>query len=70
LQINTEGLIAGVSSSGFIKLLITATHGALAANLPEHHHNPFDRMLITASHDRTVKITDREWIATPVLRVC
>ena len=46
LQANTDDLIAGIASSGFIELPITATHGALAANLPEYHRDPFDRMLV------------------------
>ena len=46
LQGNTGDLIAGIASSGFVELPMTATHSALAANLPEHHRDPFDRMLI------------------------
>ena len=46
LQANTDDLIAGIASSGFIELPITATHAALAANLPEYHRDPFDRMLV------------------------
>ena len=46
LQASTNDLIAGIASSGFIELPITAKHGALAANLPEYHRDPFDRMLI------------------------
>ena len=46
LQGNTSDLIAGIASSGFIELPMTATHSALAANLPGHHRDPFDRMLI------------------------
>lgn len=46
LQASTNDLIAGIAASGFIELPITATHGALAASLPEYHRDPFDRMLI------------------------
>lgn len=46
LQASTYDLIAGIAASGFIELPITATHGALAASLPEYHRDPFDRMLI------------------------
>lgn len=31
---------------GFIELPITMEHGELAASLPLHHKNPFDRMLV------------------------
>lgn len=46
LHANTDDLIAGIASSGFIELPITATHSARAANLPEYHRDPFDRMLV------------------------
>jgi len=31
---------------GFVELPITMEHGELAASLPLHHKDPFDRMLI------------------------
>ncbi len=46
LHSSTSDLIAGIASSGFIELPMTATHSALAASLPEYHRDPFDRMLI------------------------
>jgi PIN domain nuclease of toxin-antitoxin system len=56
LQANTVDLIAGIASSGFIELPITATHSALAANLPEHHRDPFDRMLIAQAMAEPLKL--------------
>jgi PIN domain nuclease of toxin-antitoxin system len=46
LQADANDLIAGIASSGFVELPITAMHGAVAASLPEYHRDPFDRMLI------------------------
>ena len=46
LQANANDLITGIVSSGFLELPMTAAHGALAASLPHHHRDPFDRMLI------------------------
>ena len=37
---------AGVEASGFEKLPITLAHAELAARLPPHHADPFDRMLV------------------------
>jgi PIN domain nuclease of toxin-antitoxin system len=37
-----DALVAG----GFTELPVSASHGELAASLPPHHHDPFDRMLI------------------------
>ena len=38
-----------LASSGFGELGITAEHAEEAARLPEHHNDPFDRVLIAQS---------------------
>lgn len=35
-----------IGESGFKPLMITFDHAAFAGNLPRHHDDPFDRMLI------------------------
>lgn len=37
---------AEIERNGFLELAITAKHASTAGNLPRHHHDPFDRMLI------------------------
>ena len=56
LQANSGELIAGIVSSGFIELPMTATHAAVAASLPEHHRDPFDRMLIAQALSEPLKL--------------
>ncbi len=56
LQASTDGLIAGIAASGFSELPMTAIHGALAANLPEFHRDPFDRMLIAQAMAEPLKL--------------
>ncbi len=56
LQGSTSDLIAGIASSGFIELPMTATHSALAASLPEHHRDPFDRMLIAQAMSEPLRL--------------
>jgi PIN domain nuclease of toxin-antitoxin system len=46
LEANIDDLYEGIVSSGFVELPISAKHSVMAANLPEHHRDPFDRMLI------------------------
>ncbi len=41
-----EPFAAGVAESGFDKLPITFEHAEVAAALPTHHRDPFDRMLV------------------------
>ena len=56
LHSNTNDLITGIASSGFIELPMTATHSALAASLPEYHRDPFDRMLIAQAISEPLRL--------------
>lgn len=48
----------GVADSGFEELPISLAHCELAARLPPHHHDPFDRMLIAqAAEERLTLVT-------------
>ena len=46
LTVNPGKLVEGIRASGFIEMPIQAAHGILAAALPLHHRDPFDRMLV------------------------
>jgi PIN domain nuclease of toxin-antitoxin system len=35
-----------IEESGFFPLPVSPTHAAAVAQLPDHHHDPFDRLLI------------------------
>jgi PIN domain nuclease of toxin-antitoxin system len=59
---------AGVEASGFDQLAITLAHAERAARLPQHHGDPFDRLLVAQSeienltlvtHDRTLAAYER-----------
>ncbi|MCU0260342.1 MAG: type II toxin-antitoxin system VapC family toxin [Ilumatobacteraceae bacterium] len=41
-----DGLSATLRSEGFAELAISASHAGRAADLPPHHGDPFDRMLV------------------------
>ena len=41
-----DGLRDVVAADGFDSLTITAEHAELAPELPSHHSDPFDRMLV------------------------
>lgn len=57
-----EGLSAGVRASGFERLLISFEHAEAVKDLPPHHRDPFDRMLVAqAQTERLVLVThDRQ----------
>lgn len=46
LKADPGELIANLESGGFYELPVTAKHAAQVANLPLHHTDPFDRILI------------------------
>lgn len=46
LQTDVSRLNAAVDASGFLRLHVTAEHTAFVAQLPHHHYDPFDRLLI------------------------
>lgn len=44
-----ERLAQAIDESGFIELPVSARHAARVAQLPSHHHDPFDRLLVAQS---------------------
>jgi PIN domain nuclease of toxin-antitoxin system len=46
LRVEPTLLVAEIARSGFIELPVTARHAAVVANLPMHHKDPFDRLLV------------------------
>jgi PIN domain nuclease of toxin-antitoxin system len=57
-----------IAHYGFRPLHITVEHGLSAAALPEHHKDPFDRMLIAQSRAEGLRIAtaDRQFAAYDV----
>jgi len=46
LDVDVIDLAAEVTGNGFVELPITGRYTRIAATLPPHHNDPFDRMLI------------------------
>ncbi|HZV54288.1 MAG TPA: type II toxin-antitoxin system VapC family toxin [Rhodocyclaceae bacterium] len=49
IQGDPEQLALVIEDSGFIELPVSARHAARVAQLPLHHHDPFDRLLVAQS---------------------
>jgi PIN domain nuclease of toxin-antitoxin system len=66
-----DNLMEKVADARFIELRITFEHGILAGELPPHHRDPFDRMLVAqAQSEGLTLVTNDERIAAydvPVL---
>lgn len=46
LQGDVARLAEAIRDSGFLELPVTALHAARVAELPSHHRDPFDRLLV------------------------
>ncbi|MFJ4853982.1 type II toxin-antitoxin system VapC family toxin [Streptomyces sp. NPDC088730] len=58
-----QDLAERVRDSRFLPLPITAGHGVRADRLPEHHRDPFDRILIARAQTEAMTILTRDkWI--------
>ena len=49
LEAGTADLVAEIEANGFGELPIRSRHAEVAARLPRHHEDPFDRMLLAQS---------------------
>lgn len=65
LDADINKIANGIEDYGFIELPITAKHAAFITKLPNHHRDPFDRMLLAQAMleplrfitcDKTLKI--------------
>lgn len=49
-----------IRDSGFLPLPISVAHGIAAGQLPRHHDDPFDRMLIAQAYAEGLTIVTRD----------
>jgi PIN domain nuclease of toxin-antitoxin system len=59
-----KSIAANIAANGFDPLAISPQHGEMAASLPAHHRDPFDRLLVAqatlegcvlVTHDRQIE---------------
>ena len=46
IKADPRQLAAAIEESGLVELPVSASHAAAVANLPMHHNDPFDHLLI------------------------
>ena len=56
----TKHLEQEIVANHFLELLISARHALVAGNLPLHHNDPFDRMLIAQAQVETLTIVTHD----------
>lgn len=60
LDLRDEEFSYGMRESGFMELPISAEHGLAAGSLPQHHRDPFDRMLIAQAGVEGLRLVTRD----------
>lgn len=68
LQFADDVVLAGMEEQSFRELPIVTRHGLVAADLPPHHADPFDRMLVAQARCEglTLLTSDRTLRRYPV----
>jgi PIN domain nuclease of toxin-antitoxin system len=51
-----EALVTAIEASGLIELQVSPRHAATVANLPLHHTDPFDRLLIAQALTESLQL--------------
>ena len=65
LLFDTAELLAALQSGGFREVSVTAQHALLAGELPRHHDDPFDRMLVAHAMSVGLIIVSRDHALKP-----
>ena len=56
----TASFSDGVAQSGFVPLPINLHHAAVAGELPPHHRDPFDRMLVAQARQERLTLVSHD----------
>ncbi|WP_126228627.1 type II toxin-antitoxin system VapC family toxin [Burkholderia ambifaria] len=56
LDIDVGRLIGSISTSGVRELPVRAVHGAAVRDLPHHHRDPFDRLLVAQARHEPLQL--------------
>ena len=60
IDLGGSDLVAEIGANGFLELGITAGDADRAGNLPRHHDDPFDRMLIAQALEGRLACVTRD----------
>jgi PIN domain nuclease of toxin-antitoxin system len=60
LRVNPGEILAAVEPSGFSLLPISGEHAAAVAELPLHHRDPFDRLLVSQAQLESMRLLSND----------
>ncbi len=55
-----RNLLDTMSQHGFVELPISARHAVIAGALPQHHGDPFDRMIVAQAQAEGLTVVTRD----------
>ena len=64
IQADPHALAQAIEASGFVELPVSAAHAAGVAQLPLHHHDPFDRLLVAQALAEPLKLLTADELLT------
>jgi PIN domain nuclease of toxin-antitoxin system len=56
IEVDPLSLVAAIDASGFEELAVSAAHAVGVAQLPLHHNDPFDRLLVAQALAEPLKL--------------
>lgn len=56
LELDLAAMVEGIAASGFSELPVLARHAAAVGNLPLHHLDPFDRVLVAQAIQEPLRL--------------
>lgn len=57
--------LAAAEATGFVELPVTAADARVSAQLPWHHADPFDRLLVAQAMGRGLQLATRDPVMAP-----
>jgi len=60
VDVDLEEVLRSVAVTGFVELPVTMRHTARVRDLPAHHRDPFDRLLIAQAREEGLTLVTRD----------
>ncbi len=65
IEADADSLLAAIEGSGFAELPVSGIHAAYVAQLPLHHSDPFDRLLVAQSITEPLRLMTADAALAP-----
>lgn len=65
IEADPAELLAAITASGFVELPVSGVHTAFVSQLPPHHSDPFDRILVAQSLTEPLRLMTADAALAP-----